>query len=123
MRRRLLEFVLRLRESAAEAPFGRPTNCVFDRTPTGSKTYGEFQMTKLNQPKILTPDTFFNYLLIIDIEVTYEDRNLSQSDNFTHEAIAFPVHLNDTRQRSHSLQRQEGISKPIGRQLCKREKG
>ncbi len=109
MRRRLQEFVRRLRESAVGAPFGRPTYGAFELfpplkgTPAGSKACGdnpkEYPMTKLDKPIVLTPDTLFDYLLIIDLEATCEDRNLPQSNNFTQEIIEFPVLLYDTRQR------------------------
>ncbi len=67
MRRRLHEFVRRLRESAVGAPFARPTYGAFELfppmkgTPAGSKGCGDktnaFAMTKLEQPIVLTPDT------------------------------------------------------------------
>ncbi|VDL89412.1 unnamed protein product [Schistocephalus solidus] len=131
LKRRLQEFVRRLRESpacrtgptntdedelahvTAEASFppleGTPvkTGCT---TATAAATEeddaaicippDDFLMIKLRQPVVLTPDVFYSYLLIIDLEATCDGkpREIGGPD-FPHEIIEFPVLLYDTRQR------------------------
>nr|CAH8849692.1 unnamed protein product [Trichobilharzia regenti] len=57
-------------------------------------------MTKLSKPVILTPDTFYSYLLIIDLEATCESREKIISDaDYPHEIIEFPILLYNTRLR------------------------
>ncbi|VDD79966.1 unnamed protein product [Mesocestoides corti] len=107
LRKRLHEFVRRLRDS------GRNTlNCglpcegeesrlapLLEGTPLKIIEPDGCQMVKLAQPVVLTPDVFYNYLLIIDLEATCEMRQERDQAEFPHEIIEFPVLLYDTRQR------------------------
>ncbi len=56
-------------------------------------------MTNLDHETVLTADTFYDYLFIIDNEATCEEEKLAHSKNFPQEIIKFPVLLYDTRQR------------------------
>ncbi|BHF62834.1 3'-5' exoribonuclease 1 [Sparganum proliferum] len=133
LKRRLQEFVRRLRESpacrtnpastdegdlahiTAEASFppleGTPveTSCTAVTNTTEEEEEDaadirippdDFRMIKLRQPVVLTPDVFYAYLLIIDLEATCDGkpREIGGPD-FPHEIIEFPVLLYDTRQR------------------------
>ncbi len=109
LRRGLLEFVLRLRESASRALSNGSNNGDLEAflrlkgTPAGSRGSGEhpveFQFTKLDLPTVLIPDTSIEYLLIIDLEATCEDRRVARSSNHPQEVIEFPVLLYDTHAR------------------------
>ncbi|CAH8545026.1 unnamed protein product [Schistosoma rodhaini] len=56
--------------------------------------------TKLQKPVILTPDTFYDYLLIIDLEATCESKEKLTTDaDYPHEIIEFPILLYSTRLR------------------------
>ncbi|CAH8538963.1 unnamed protein product [Schistosoma intercalatum] len=56
--------------------------------------------TKLLKPVILTPDTFYDYLLIIDLEATCESKEKITTDaDYPHEIIEFPILLYSTRLR------------------------
>ncbi|THD18562.1 3'-5' exoribonuclease 1, partial [Fasciola hepatica] len=58
------------------------------------------QITKLPKPVILTPDTFYHYLLIIDLEATCDFQERHQNTpEYPHEIIEFPVLLYNTRTR------------------------
>ncbi len=81
LRKRLVQFVsrlgpLRIGGFSPEMP-----------QSMGEHGSGAFPMTKLKQPKVLTPDTFYDYLLIIDLEATCEE---GWHYNFPHEIIEFP---------------------------------
>ncbi|KAA3671307.1 3'-5' exoribonuclease 1 [Paragonimus westermani] len=55
---------------------------------------------KLAKPIILTPDTFYSYLLIIDLEATCDVQTRSKTvPEYPHEIIEFPVLLYNTRTR------------------------
>ncbi|KAF8566726.1 hypothetical protein P879_08214 [Paragonimus westermani] len=55
---------------------------------------------KLTKPIILTPDTFYSYLLIIDLEATCDVQTRSKTvPEYPHEIIEFPVLLYNTRTR------------------------
>ncbi|KAF6779340.1 hypothetical protein AHF37_01054 [Paragonimus kellicotti] len=55
---------------------------------------------KLTKPIILTPDTFYSYLLIIDLEATCDFQTRSKTvPEYPHEIIEFPVLLYNTRTR------------------------
>ncbi|CAH8499683.1 unnamed protein product [Schistosoma turkestanicum] len=57
-------------------------------------------ITKLQKPVILTPDTFYDYLLIIDLEATCESKEKIITDvDYPHEIIEFPILLYNTRLR------------------------
>ncbi len=90
LRKRLVQFVCRLRPSRIEGSSPEMPQS------TGEHGSGAFPMTKLKQPKVLTPDTFYDYLLIIDLEATCEE---GWRFNFPHEIIEFPALLFDTRRR------------------------
>ncbi len=93
LRKRLVQFVTRLRPSRTEVSSPEMSQS------TGEHGSGAFPMTKLKQPKVLTPDTFYDYLLIIDLEATCEE---GWRFNFAHEIIKFPALLFDTRRRLFS---------------------
>lgn len=123
IRRRLSEFVRRLRESNAcrnSNTFPTPNlseeaddlSCVAFRETSFPSLQGSaiencenldsdsFKMMKLSQPVVLSPDTFYHYLLIIDLEATCDDKQQQIGcPEFNHEIIEFPVLLYDTHQR------------------------
>ncbi|CAL8089332.1 unnamed protein product [Calicophoron daubneyi] len=68
-------------------------------SPTSSVTSTD-RLVKLPKPVILTPDTFYSYLLIIDLEATCDFQERRQTfPEYPHEIIEFPVLLYDTRTR------------------------
>ncbi len=60
-------------------------------------------MIKLRKPAFLTPDSHYDYLLIIDLAITCQDKTAAKSpgaeSGFIPEIIEFPVILFDTRRR------------------------
>ena len=93
LRGRLRQFVRRLHKAA-------PVGFDVQGMPTGSQVgQGESSMATLARPIVLTPDVFYDYLLIIDLEATCEENVGGGYREFPHEIIEFPVMLYDTRQR------------------------
>ncbi len=60
-------------------------------------------MIKLRKPAFLTPESHYDYLLIIDLTATCQDETVAQSpgaeSGFIPEIIEIPVILYDTRRR------------------------
>ncbi len=124
LRKRLRSFVHRVRGAVAGA--GGKDFPPLKGTPVENTNLDNdgnaFKMTELDHQTVLTADTFYDYLLIIDIEATCEDETLAQSKNFPQEIIEFPVLLYDTRQRKvvgvfHSYCRP--VKRPELTEFCK----
>lgn len=107
LRKRLQEFVRRLRESASagrltseeEGESGFRDFPRLDATLGSGGANSNSLMAKLAQPVVLTPDSFYDFLLFIDLEATCERRQKTDECEYPHEIIEFPVLLYDTRLR------------------------
>lgn len=127
LRRRLQEFVRRTREAQCIDYSGRfsadsqllkcdevlgelQLNSQYEGTEqlnlfsgfseSGEQVANQINSIKLDKPVILTPDTFYSYLLIIDLEATCDlQEGNSNLTEYPHEIIEFPVLLYDTRSR------------------------
>lgn len=91
-------------DSATSSPEqNKPNTDNVEDTSTASQqqmTVPPPQITKLPKPVILTPDTFYHYLLIIDLEATCDFQERYQNiPEYPHEIIEFPVLLYNTRTR------------------------
>nr|CAX73695.1 three prime histone mRNA exonuclease 1 [Schistosoma japonicum] len=76
------------------------TNSCGDNDKTKLKDSSITTLIKLQKPVILTPDTFYDYLLIIDLEATCESKEKIINDiDYPHEIIEFPILLYNTRLR------------------------
>ncbi|GAA37315.2 3'-5' exoribonuclease 1 [Clonorchis sinensis] len=126
LRRRLQEFVRRIREAqSADASRLRlshetgdfltssdATDQLIEEQPTAWQSSPDkapncasmdsncSRTMKLPKPVVLTPDTFYSYLLIIDLEATCDFQEHRQSaPEYPHEIIEFPILLYNTRTR------------------------
>ncbi|KAK4471361.1 hypothetical protein MN116_004795 [Schistosoma mekongi] len=76
------------------------TNSCGDNDKAKLKNSSITTLIKLQKPVILTPDTFYDYLLIIDLEATCESKEKVITDiDYPHEIIEFPILLYNTRLR------------------------